>query len=100
MKAMSQWIKDRHPSEDIPETLFPFTSINMNYGYGAIRHRDGNNTGLSMLAAFGDCEGGELRYWPDDDGSVPRDKLNRLPETGCITVDVKRNLLLFQGQRC
>lgn len=98
MKAICRYIRDRQPAE--LKAPFHFTSVNMNYGYGATRHRDSNNTGLSMLAGFGDFSGGELCYWPDDDGSVPRDKLAKLPASGCVIVDVKENLLLFHGQRC
>ena len=31
-----------------------------------LSRRRGNNTGLSMLAAFGDFAGGELNYWPQE----------------------------------
>lgn len=69
----------------------------MNFGYGAAPHRDANNTGLSMLAAFGNFQGGELRYWPDDDKSVGVEKL---PSKGSMVIDVRKHLLLFDGQRC
>jgi len=95
MKLIARYIHDRQPPE--LKTQFHFTSINMNFGYGAQRHRDGNNTGLSMLAAFGDCKGGDLRYFPDDDKSK---KVDQLATKDSITVDLKKNLLLFDGQRC
>lgn len=98
MKILTRWIRDRQPPE--LKGQFHFTSINMNYGYAAERHRDGNNQGLSMLAAFGDFQGGELRYWPDDDGKVSRDQLQKLPASGCMTVNLQENMLLFHGQRC
>jgi len=94
-KLLSRFIRSRQPAE--LKTQFHFTSINMNFAYGASRHRDSNNCGLSMLAMFGDCKGGELRYFPDDDKSQ---KVDQLSVKDSMTVDLKRNLLLFDGQRC
>merc|ERR1719291_712960 len=53
-----------------------------------------------MLAAFGEGKGGELRYWPDDDKSVSHKELEKLPVSKSMTVDLRKNLLLFDGQRC
>lgn len=97
MKVMTKYMRDRQPAElGCP---FHFTSINMNFGYGAVRHRDSNNLGLSMLAGFGDFTGGELQYFPDDDGSVPKTELQKLNEKDSISVDMKKNMLLFDGCR-
>ena len=50
-----------------------------------------------MLAAFGDFEGGVLRYWPDDNKSM---KVEMLANKDSLTFDVRTNLILFDGQRC
>jgi len=96
MRVMCRWLRDRQPPE-LKGQPFPFTSINMNFGYGAQRHRDGNNTGLSMLAAFGEFTGGELRYWPDDSKSL---KVEKLAVKDRMTIDISKELLLFDGKRC
>merc|ERR1712137_154992 len=75
---------------------FPFTSINVNKAYNGRLHRDGNNVGPSILKAFGKFTGGELNYYPNDDRSR---KLEDLPKSDRVTVDVHKNLLLFNGQR-
>jgi len=98
MKLMNKYIRDRQPPE--LKAQFHFTSINMNFGYGAKRHRDGNNVGCSMLAAFGNFQGGGLRYFPDDDKSVNKEELQKLPLKDGIIVDLSKNILLFDGTRC
>eukprot|EP00421_Protoceratium_reticulatum_P005672 CAMPEP_0168365690 /NCGR_PEP_ID=MMETSP0228-20121227/4847_1 /TAXON_ID=133427 /ORGANISM="Protoceratium reticulatum, Strain CCCM 535 (=CCMP 1889)" /LENGTH=448 /DNA_ID=CAMNT_0008378477 /DNA_START=9 /DNA_END=1355 /DNA_ORIENTATION=+ len=98
MRLLCQWMKDRQPAE-LKGVPFHFTSVNMNFGYAAQRHRDGNNTGLSMLAGFGDYTGGELRYWPDDPGSKAGANLDDFQVKDAITVDLKKELLLFDGRR-
>jgi len=49
-----RWMNETHPFE----RHFPCTSINMNYGYAARRHRDANNIGPSVTKTFGDFIGG------------------------------------------
>ena len=54
----------------------PFTSIAVNKGFAARRHRDASNEGPSVIRSFGQFEkGGELFYWPADDGTRLVDKL-------------------------
>lgn len=74
---------------------FPCTSISVNGGYAARRHRDQNNHGPSLVKSFGKFEGGCLRYWQDDDRKRP---LDRLPADKMATIDV-RETALFDG-RC
>ena len=50
-----------------------------------------------MTRCFGDFErGGELTYWPDDDG---RKLLEDLRENRSVTVDTRNNFTLFDGRR-
>lgn len=63
-RILVQYLRDHWP-KDLPSD-FPFTSISVNAAYAAPRHRDKNNAGPSLLKCFGNFEGGQLRYWPDD----------------------------------
>ena len=50
-----------------------------------------------MTRCFGDFErGGQLTYWPNDDG---RKLLEHLRENRSVTVDTRRNFTLFDGRR-
>lgn len=93
-RIMCQWLRDNRPSWLGRD--FCFTSINVNHGYGARLHRDGNNEGASLIQAFGDFTGGELLYWPEDDKSKHFDTFK---EEDAVKVDLKKNLLLFDGNR-
>ena len=69
-----RWLQDHRPQEMQSEV--PFTSIAMNSGYAAKRHRDSANEGPSAIKAFGNfSNGGELLFWPDDDRLRPLQKL-------------------------
>jgi len=63
-RILVQYLRDHWP-KDLPSD-FPFTSISVNAAYAAPRHRDRSNAGPSLLKCFGNFEGGQLRYWPDD----------------------------------
>ena len=84
--------------KDCPELCqdFPFTSISTNFDYAARTHRDNNNKGVSMTKSFGAFIGGQLRYWPDDDGEG---ELRALRKADSLTLDTKANLALFDGAR-
>jgi hypothetical protein len=58
---LAQWLRQNAPD-------FPFTSISVNYGYAACRHRDRGNFGPFAVTAVGCFEGGRLRYWRGDPG--------------------------------
>lgn len=93
-KIFSKWITDNYPSELGGRPVF--TSINVNRGYAAALHRDGNNEGPSFIKGFGDYSGGKLRYWVDDDKTLG---LQELSKQEYVTVDLKSHLLLFDGNR-
>ena len=57
-----RWLREHQPA--IFEHPFPSTSISVNHGYAARKHRDAYNSGPSMTKAFGLFEGGRLLYWP------------------------------------
>ncbi|CAE7431770.1 unnamed protein product [Symbiodinium natans] len=90
-EMLNKFLLQRLPNE---AKSFKWTSINLNCNYAARRHRDGNNFGPSFIQAFGNFTGGELSVWPEDDKSQ---KLHELPESQKKTVDIKKNLVLFNG---
>jgi hypothetical protein len=94
VRLLTRWIKDRKPAE--LEHDFPFTSISLNAGYAAKRHRDGNNAGPSMIHAFGRFQGGQLGYWPEDNKSSA---LENLLMKDRATFDLAKDLVLFDGNR-
>jgi hypothetical protein len=49
---------------------FSFSSITVNDSYRAAPHRDKGNTGDSLVVAFGEYTGGELRLHEGDDAGV------------------------------
>ena len=75
----------------------PFTSISVNHGYAARKHRDQYNAGESVLKAFGEFTGGSLLYWPDDDGESD---VRTLPARKALCFDARREMVLFDGRRC
>ena len=77
--------------------LFPFSSISVNFAYGAKPHRDAFNLGPSIVKAFGSFTGGELLYWPEDNG---HDQIENLARSSAEKFDAKRELVLFSGLRC
>ena len=94
-RLLCAWLKCRRPASLLMD--FPFTSISVNHNYAAKIHRDGHNAGVSLTRCFGDFErGGELTYWPDDDG---RKLLEDLRENRSVTVDTRNNFTLFDGRR-
>ena len=90
---LCKWLKDR---PELDQHNFPFTSINVNYDYAARKHRDTNNAGVSLTRSFGAFLGGQLRYWPDDDGQAP---LSALKNADSLIIDTKANLVTFDDAR-
>lgn len=86
-----KWLTDRLPKE---VKHFKFTSLNLNKDYAAKLHRDGNNFGPSMIAAFGKFEGGELNYWSEDN---KQSKLEKLPDKPTEKFQIGSGLALFNG---
>ncbi|CAE7161923.1 unnamed protein product [Symbiodinium pilosum] len=87
-KLIARWLHGKLPKQ---AKQFKFTSLNLNCNYAA---RDGNNFGPSMIKAFGEFTGGELSVWPEDDKSG---SLKTLPEKKKNTLDISKNLALFNG---
>ena len=92
---LCRWQKEHQPP--CFAFLFPCTSISINRGYAAKKHRDSYNVGPSMTMAFGAFTGGELLYWPNDDGS---NCLEDLSVAGATAYESKRQMVLFDGKRC
>ena len=82
----------------IPSELheFRFTSVTVNKDYASKRHRDGNNMGPSMIRAFGDFQGGELEYFPNDNGKKAVESLDDAHKT---RLNIHGHLVLFDGRR-
>ena len=59
---------------------FCFTSLTLNMNLQARLHRDPANEGPPLVKAFGNCQGGKLRYFPGDDGRTP---LHQLTDDVC-----------------
>mmetsp|Transcript_35734 Transcript_35734/g.81993 ORF Transcript_35734/g.81993 Transcript_35734/m.81993 type:complete len:499 (-) Transcript_35734:156-1652(-) len=89
-ELIARWLTDRLP----PETKdFKFTSMNLNYNYAAKQHRDNGNFGPSFIRAFGDFTGGELNYWPEDNGGP----IDKLPQNKKHPLDISDGIVLFNG---
>jgi len=93
VQLLNKYLLDRLPAEEAAK--FQWTSLNLNCNYAARLHRDGNNFGPSFIKAFGEFTGGELQYWPEDDRKMM--KLEDLRPQYCEQLDLKRNLVLFNG---
>merc|ERR1719265_801046 len=91
VRLFNKWLTDRLPEE---ARGFKFTSLNVNKDYAAKIHRDGNNFGPSMISAFGDFTGGQLNYYPEDDGK--QQNLKHL-NTKEVQFNVQEGLVLFNG---
>ena len=61
-----------------------YTTITLNHGVQAKKHRDPRNVGKSIIVGFGDYEGGALRVWDPNDEN-PQD------------LDLKDRPTLFNG---
>ena len=59
-QLFARFLKDNPP--DGATQGFPFTSIIVNQGIHATRHRDQYNFSATAIEAFGDFNGGRLRY--------------------------------------
>lgn len=79
-KLLCQYINDNPPSGIRLGECFPFTTICINRGYAAARHRDHNNEGISVVRALGRFTGGQLLYWASDHPPSDRDNHTQRPE--------------------
>ena len=88
---LARWIEDNTPEEF--GQLFPFTSVNVNFGYAARMHRDGNNVGPSMTKSLGSFTGGNLLYWEGDDGSLNLNTAD-LAHASCTKMEMRHKVIL------
>jgi len=94
VELLVRWMKDNRPEGHSRD--FPFTSIIVNSGYSARKHRDHLNVGPAVVKAFGNFQGGELRYWANDDKSATVEALK--PEDGTL-FDVSSAAAVIDGNR-
>eukprot|EP00747_Dinoflagellata_sp_TGD_P132615 gnl/TRDRNA2_/TRDRNA2_175095_c0_seq19.p2 gnl/TRDRNA2_/TRDRNA2_175095_c0~~gnl/TRDRNA2_/TRDRNA2_175095_c0_seq19.p2 ORF type:complete len:340 (-),score=55.59 gnl/TRDRNA2_/TRDRNA2_175095_c0_seq19:81-1100(-) len=109
-KIVCRFLEDNPPA-GLPEGVrFPYTTICINKNYGAKRHRDKNNVGLSVVRALGNFTGGRLRVWPNDPGSGMMPDVTSLDTSESQLMDVQRECCIvdstkaheveeFRGQR-
>lgn len=93
-RLLVRWLRNHWPP-DVPED-WPFTSISVNKGYAARRHRDRTNLGPSILKAFGSFRGGRVRYWPHDERVEDVEKL-RVEDS--VVLEVRGDPVPFDGTR-
>ena len=94
-RLLAAWLKQRRPTFLAMD--FPFTNIPVNHSYAAKLHRDAHNAGVSLTKSFGDTfVGGQLTYWPNDDGRI---LLADLQDKDSVTVDTRSHYTLFDGRR-
>lgn len=91
VELLDKWLTDRLPAD---QKHFKWTSLNLNKNYCAKAHRDGNNFGPSMIAAFGGFKGGQLNYWPEDNKEQPLETVTTKPRE---QLDLGAGLALFNG---
>mmetsp|Transcript_60780 Transcript_60780/g.113643 ORF Transcript_60780/g.113643 Transcript_60780/m.113643 type:complete len:445 (-) Transcript_60780:309-1643(-) len=97
-RLLTRWLRDNEPEE--VKGKFVCSAINLNANYGAVRHRDGNNEGPSVIRAFGKFKGGSLKYWPKDKKTkARRPSVETLKEKDCKTINIFKRTLVFDGTR-
>ncbi|MCP4200475.1 MAG: hypothetical protein GY769_00900 [bacterium] len=95
-ELLNRWLRARL-APGTPLQDFCWSAICLNKNLQCQCHRDKNNSGPSVLAAFGPYrEGGNLRYHPQDDGRVDLGLAQALEPT---EVDPRSHLVLFDGGR-
>ena len=92
----NQWLRDRLP---LSHANWTWSTITINKGVACRKHRDKNNVGPSIIRSFGDHTGGQLRYWPADQGQPSR--LQELHNKDVILLDVhdEEHLMKFNGNK-
>ena len=89
MKLLCSFVTD---TSGVGYAKFPFTSISVNYDYGAKLHRDKNNAGPSLTRSLGSFRGGFLAYHPNDTGEK---KLQAIKKEKAQLLDTNSNFVLF-----
>mmetsp|Transcript_124233 Transcript_124233/g.247551 ORF Transcript_124233/g.247551 Transcript_124233/m.247551 type:complete len:510 (+) Transcript_124233:70-1599(+) len=97
-RLILRWLRDTAGGDDGAAANFPFTSIHLNHGFAARRHRAENQAAPTLIRAVGDFStGGRLRYWQDDDRAV--DAVDRLPDGAAEELDVHAAPIIIDGCR-
>jgi len=96
MVLFARWLRDNRP-EGL-DFDWPFTSVIINKGFAAKRHRDHCcNVGPCVVKSFGESgTGGRLLYWQHDDRSRPCEALR---DEDAMTLDVSEAPKVIDGQR-
>lgn len=78
---------------------FKFTTMCINKGYAARRHRDTNNAGICLLTAIGNFTGGNVLYWDRDPGprEVPDVETLRLEDAKRL--NIHNHFCLLDGRK-
>ena len=97
-KLLNRWLSDRLGSHPAVQAAWRCTSITVNGSFASKRHRDGRNTGPSIIRAFGADSGGELRIWPNDDRSTRADELTE-DDSQDLVIDDPEHLTIYDGRR-
>ena len=94
----ARWMRCHQPAS--LSVKFPFTSVNVNCAYAAALHRDSNNATVAMTRSFGSfSQGGQLLYFPEDDGSPETRQLSSDRGAVPMAIDTREFLCLFDGSR-
>jgi len=97
VKLLCKWLTDSNFEAKFG-CEFKCSAINLNANYAASRHRDGGNTGPSIIVAVGDFKGGELYSFPKDT-QRPRVKVEHLKKEDAVKHNINRSPLIFDGLR-
>lgn len=98
-RLLCRYVRD-NPPEGLEESeRFPFTTICVNKGYAAARHRDNNNVGISIVRALGDFQGGRLLYWARDPGPRVCPDVRSLDPESAVTMDVGSKFCFVDGRK-
>ena len=80
----------------MPRNAAVYTTMSLNAGYAARRHRDQGNRGPSIAIFLGDFVGGELKVWKGDAGSGP---VENLIEAEALVYNTKLAAVVFDGKK-
>lgn len=94
LTLLAKWMRDNRPDGHTKD--FPFTSITVNSSFSCRRHRDHVNVGPSAIKAFGQFEGGEMKYWGDDNKTT---SVDLLLEKDATTFTVRDQVAIIDGNR-
>ena len=110
-KLLNVWLNDRLEdtnflTKEVPnpmgsketKPLWLCSSITVNKDFASRRHVDRGNVGPSVIRSFGDHNGGDLLYWPNDDGSVPQDDL-AVDHAEVLDVACPKTLVCYDGKK-